>query len=166
MIKANINEEILREKVIKLALLQHHKYYVHGMHGENNTFDCAGLVWYVYNELFNIDIYDGGYGLSTTTKIMTSNYGQLLKFNEVDKHIDLIKSGDILFFHRQSLNDNEPKQDNRYPGHCGIYLYDNEFIHALKSEDRVVISNFEQNKYWKKVLVARKDIISNISKKY
>ena len=154
MIKANNNEKILREKIVKFALMQYNKPYVHGSNGED-SFDCAGLVWFIYHELFNINIYDGGYGLSTTTKIMTSNYGKLI----FDKNIDLINNGDILFFHRQSLNDNIPKVDNKYPGHCGIYLYDNKFIHSLKSEGRVVISNFEKNDYWKKVLVARKNII-------
>lgn len=154
MIKANTKELILRDKIIKLALLQHHKKYVHGKHGENDCFDCAGFVWYVYHELLGIDLYQNGYGLSTTTKMMTSDYGKL------NKDLSLIKSGDILFFHRQSKEDNEPKRDNKYPGHCGIYLYDNKFIHALRKEGKIVISDFEKNKYWKKVLVASKDVIS------
>ena len=164
MIKANTKEELLRDKLIKFSLMQQHKKYVHGRHGDEDTFDCAGLVWYIYYELFNINLYDGGYGLSTTTKIMTSDYGTLSLFNEYDenKDINLIKNGDILFFHRQSLDDNIPKEDNKYPGHCAIYLGKNEFIHALKSENRVVISNFEKNNYWKKVLVASKDIISRL----
>lgn len=159
MIKAN-TQEILREKIVKLALMQHHKSYVHGSNGED-SFDCAGLVWFLFHELFNINIYDGGYGLSTTTKIMTSNYGNILLFDE-NKNINLIQSGDILLFHRQSLNDNIPKVDNKYPGHCGLYIGNNKFIHSLKSEGRVVISNFEKNDYWKKVLVASKDIFSSI----
>ena len=159
MIKAN-TQEILREKIVKLALMQLHKSYVHGMHGED-SFDCAGLIWFVYHELFNINLYDDGFGLSTTTKIMTSNYGNLLLFDS-NKDINLIKNGDILFFHRQSLNDIVPKKDNKYPGHCGLYIDNNKFIHSLKSEGKVVISNFEKNYYWKKVLVAKKDIVSNI----
>ncbi len=159
MIKAN-TQEILREKIVKLALMQLHKSYVHGMHGED-SFDCAGLIWFVYHELFNINLYDDGFGLSTTTKIMTSNYGNLLLFDS-NKDINLIKNGDILFFHRQSLNDIVPKKDNKYPGHCGLYIGNNKFIHSLKSEGKVVISNFEKNYYWKKVLVAKKDIVSNI----
>lgn len=165
MIKANNKEIILREKIIQLALLQHHKEYVHGKHGENNCFDCAGFVWYVYNKIFDIDLYKGGFGISTTTKTMTSDYGNILLFNEIDdnKNIDLINNGDILLFHRQSLNENEPKDNNKYPGHCGIYIGNHKFIHSLKSEKRVVISDFEKSDYWKKVLVASKDIISSIS---
>ena len=160
MIKANIIEEELRDKLIYLARLQRHKQYVHGMHGPN-TFDCAGLVHYIYKELFDIDIFEDGYGLSTTTKLMTSSYGKIILFDEysLNKDLSIVKRGDILFFHRQSKEDNIPKEDNYYPGHCGIYLGNNKFIHCTKSKGLVYISNFEKYEYWKKVLVGSKDII-------
>lgn len=131
MIIANNNE--LREQLITLALQQYNKKYIHGQMGPN-TFDCAGLIWFLYNEIFSINIFEEGIGLSTTTKIMTSKYGKLTLFNESDLNKDttLVKKGDILFFHRQSLNDEEPKETNKYPGHCGIYLGENSFIHASR----------------------------------
>lgn len=159
MIKANINEIELRYKIIKLALLQYNKLYVHGSNGPD-TFDCAGLVWFIYNEILNINLYENGFGLSTTTKIMTSNLGKTTLFEEdnMNKDLSLIKDGDIVFFHRQSLNDRTPKISNKYPGHCGIYLGNNNFIHASRAKMKVVISNFEKNNYWKDVLVASKDV--------
>ncbi len=163
MIKANINyEEELREKIIELALLQHAKKYIHGDHGPD-SFDCAGLVWYIYNELLNIDIYREGYGVSTTTQIMTSQYGTLTLYNEQDFHKDLslIKRGDIIFLHKQSIKDDQPRKTNKYPGHCGIYLGNNYFIHSSRIKERVVISNFLKNEYWQKVLVGSKDIVSD-----
>lgn len=162
MIKANINETELRYKIIKLALLQYHKLYVHGSNGPD-TFDCAGLVWFIYNEILNINLYENGFGLSTTTKIMTSNLGKITLFEEdnMNKDLSLIKDGDIVFFHRQSLNDIIPKNDNKYPGHCGIYLGNNNFIHASRAKMKVVISDFEKNNYWKDVLVASKDVFRN-----
>lgn len=51
-----------------------------------------------------------------------------------------------------------PKDNNKYPGHCGIYLGNNEFIHSSKVKGKVVISNFTKNDYWKRVLVASKDV--------
>lgn len=152
-------EQELREKIIKLALLQHHKLYEHGHHGPE-TFDCAGLVWFLYYSIFGINLYNQGFGLSTTTKIMTDNYGENILFNESDinKDLSIIERGDILFFHRQSLKDNVCKFDNKYPGHCGIYLGNHSFIHCLKSKGKVVISNFDENEYWKKVLVASKNV--------
>lgn len=159
MIKTNINEIKLRTKIIKLALLQYNKPYEHGKNGPD-TFDCAGLAWFVYNLICNINLYNEGFGLSTTTKIMTSKYGKntLFKEDDKDKDLSLIKSGDIVFFHRQSLKDNSPTENNKYPGHCGIYLGEQKFIHASMPKQKVIISNFTKNEYWLKVLVGSKNI--------
>lgn len=151
----------LRKKIVKLALLQYGKGYEHGEMGLD-TFDCAGLVWFLYFSLLDIDIFSTGFGMSTTTKIMTSNCGQLTVFEENSrKDLNLIREGDILFFHRQSLSDNEPMIDNYYPGHCGIFLGDKRFIHASKPKEKVIISSFDNNKYWLDVLVGSKDLISD-----
>ena len=160
MILANTIEEKLRDKLIHLARLQLNKPYVHKEQGPD-AFDCAGLVHYIYEELFDIDIFKDGYGLSTTTKLMTSSYGKIILFDEhnLNKDLSIVKRGDVLFFHRQSKKDNIPKEDNYYPGHCGIYLGNNKFIHCTKSKGLVYISIFEKCKYWKKVLVGSKDII-------
>ena len=162
MIKADINREILRQKIIKLALLQYKKPYEHGKHGPD-TFDCAGFVWYVYNQVCNIDIYGDADGKSTTTRIMRNNCGKTIKFDEYSENKDIsqINIGDILFFHRQDKNETEPKPDNKYPGHCGIYLGDNNFIHCTRTKELVLINNFK-SKYWTRKLVGSKDIISNI----
>ena len=160
--KANNNDNQLREEIVHLTLLQHHKKYQHGK-GAIDTFDCSGLVWFIYHEICNIDLFEQGFGMSTTTKIMTSKYGKLTLFeeNSWDKDLDLIKEGDILFFHRQSLKENIPTKYNKYPGHCGIYLGNEKFIHASLPKQEVVISNFKKNPYWMQVLVASKDILSD-----
>lgn len=93
---------------------------------------------------------------------MTSNYGKLTIFKENSrKDLSLVRNGDILFFHRQSLIDNEPKMDNYYPGHCGIYLGNKKFIHASRPKGKVIISDFSDNTYWFDVLVGSKDLISD-----
>ena len=51
-----------------------------------DSFDCACLVWYVYNQIFDINIFELGFGLSTTTKILTSTYGKIMLFNKLDKN--------------------------------------------------------------------------------
>lgn len=149
----------IRDEICNLALNQYNKKYVHGSMGPD-TFDCAGLVWYIYHYFYHVDIFYEGYGKSTTTKIMTSKYGILTLGND----LSLLKKGDILLIHRQSLEDNEPKIDNKYPGHCGIYIGDNYFVHASGTEKRVVISSFN-NEYWVKRLVASKDMVSEFNKK-
>lgn len=155
-------DNFVRNDIVNFSLEQRHKPYIHGKHGPD-SFDCAGLVWYVYKEILGIDIYTDGFGLSTTTKIMTSSYGKLILYDELSlaKDISLIKKGDIVFLHRQSKNDTEPKEDNKYPGHCGIYLGDNRFIHCSSTKGIVVVSNFGKNDYWKRVLIGAKDILSD-----
>lgn len=157
MIKANTLDNI-RDEICKLALDQYNKKYVHGSMGPD-TFDCAGLVWYIYYYFYHKDIFYKGYGKSTTTMLMTSKYGILHLGND----LSILKRGDIVLLHRQSLKDTEPTPYNKYPGHCGIYIDDNYFIHASGTEKRVVISSFN-NEYWVKKLVASKDIVSDLGK--
>ncbi len=164
-LKANISEIEFRKIVIEFALLQYGKLYEHGMNGRD-SFDCAGLVWYIYNEIFNINLYKSGFGLSTTTKIMTCKYGKLTVFDEgiITGKLKHIRKGDVLFFHRQSLRDKMPTVNNKYPGHCGIYLGDRKFLHASMPKSKVIISDFTKNEYWLNVLVGNKDIIGNFLK--
>ena len=140
--------------------------YEHGKNGPD-TFDCAGLAWYIYNEICNINLYCEGFGLSTTTKIMTCKYGKLKLFeeNDINKDLNLIKNGDIVFFHRQSLKENIPTENNKYPGHCGIYLGDKKFIHASMPKQKVIISDFNKNDYWLKILVGSKNIFNTKNQK-
>lgn len=160
MIKKDIkNLKLLREKLIKLAILQLDKKYIHGAHGPDD-FDCAGFVWYIYNEICKIDLYLDGYGLSTTTMMMTSKYGKLTLYEEKSsfKNLSLIKPGDILFFHRQAKLDNKPKPNNKYPGHCGIFLDNNNFIHCTSRVKKVVINSLDDDIYWRDILVGYKNI--------
>lgn len=157
MIKTNN----IREEIVELSKLQYHKEYIHGHMGPD-AFDCAGLVWYIYNEIFDINIFELGFGISTTTKIMTSTFGKITLFEESlkDKDLSLIKKGDVLFFHRQSLNDTIPRYDNKYPGHCGIYLGNKKFIHAKRNSKKVIINTFNKE-YWLNKLVGFKNIVDD-----
>ena len=94
---------------------------------------------------------------------MTGSYGIITRYRTNKKNIKLIKKGDIVLLHRQSLKDNEPREDNKYPGHCGIYIGNNAFIHASGRDKKVVISNFN-NKYWYKKLVGHKDYEEEIKR--
>jgi len=161
----NNNELLLRKNLVEFALEQKNKKYQWGSGGPD-TFDCAGLVWYIYFSLFDIDIIENGIGISTTTQLMTSTIGNLTLYNQFDfnkySQIELIKPGDVVFFHRQSLNDDVPKVNNRYPGHCGVYLGEDQFLHASRKKGLVVVNNLEDNTYWLKKLVASKNIIDDI----
>lgn len=155
-----MNSNDLRNKIIELALLQHHKPYIHGYNGDD-AFDCAGLVWFVYHEVLGLNIYEDGYGKSTTTMIMTSPKGKLILFDkeELEKDLTLIKEGDILLFHKQSLNEEKPTENNKYPGHVGIYLGDGKIIHATRKSGKVIISNLEKKPKLKEKLIGYKTML-------
>lgn len=152
-----------RKNLIEFTLIQLEKPYIWGDTGPD-TFDCSGLTYYIYKELFNIDINKTGYGIGDTTKQMTNNIGTLRKYKKNDSkkknYIKDIQPGDLIFFHTQSLDENQPTPINRYPGHVGIYLGDNKFIHASSKIGKVTIS--ELDKEWIEKLIASRDIISGI----
>ena len=158
-------KDFYRNNVVELALTKLGKLYVWGAIGDEE-FDCSGFTYYIYKELFNIDINETGYGTGDTTKQMTNNIGILKQYNEEDpnkkKYIEEINIADLVFFHRQSLDEFIPTPSNRYPGHVGIYLGNNKFIHASGDAGKIIISEFDE--YWTKVLVASRDIIEGIIK--
>ena len=163
MIKINI--DIFRGNLVEYALTFLNKKYTWGAKGPAE-FDSAGFTWYVYKILFDVDI-NNGYGLDDTTKQMTSDIGILVKYvgdiQEKKKYIDNIKIGDLLFFHTKDLEDTGTLANNKYPGHVGIYIGDNRFIHASSDCEMVVISEIDDNLL--KIMVASKDIISYIFKR-
>lgn len=151
----------LRLKIVDYAIEQLNKNYVWGKVGPME-FDCSGLTWYVYKMIADIDINKDGYGVGDTTKQMTNNIGLLRLYKEDDSnkfaYLKDLKLGDLVFFHRQSLEDNAPSPTNRYPGHVGIYIGSNSFIHASSDAGKVIISNFVDDKYWLEVMVGSRDI--------
>ena len=109
-------EEYYRQNVVEFTILQLNKPYIWGSTGPEE-FDCSGLTYYIYKELFNIDINKSGYGIGDTTKQLTSNIGHTIKYEENKfnkKDIQNLKKGDLIFFHTQSLNENIPTPQNRY----------------------------------------------------
>lgn len=160
-----MKKELYQNNIIEYAYTFLNKPYVWGAKGKEE-FDCSGFTKYIYQTLFNIDIEKDGYGVGDTTKQMTSPIGILKIYKEndinINNYISNINKGDLLFFHRQSLEDNSPTPNNRYPGHVGIYIGNNKFIHASKDAGKIIISKLDN--YWKSILVASKNIIEAIMK--
>lgn len=99
---------------------------------------------------------------------MTNNIGDLKIYNELDSkkinYIDEIKKGDLVFFHTKDLDTNSPTPNNHYPGHVGIYLSDNNFIHVSPKTEKITIDKLDDN--WLSTLVASRDIIKDLTNKY
>ena len=112
------NAEIC-SKIVELALsFEGGKYSYSGFSPETG-FDCSGLLYYVFRQY--------GYRISRVASDQAKN-GQ-----HVDKE-DLIP-GDIVTFHVKGSN---------YIGHCGLYIGDGYFIHAMDSAHGIVVTSLDE----------------------
>ena len=84
-------------------------------------FDCSGLVYYSYHK--------AGYRVPRTSQLQ---YQQSLPVKRAH-----MREGDLLFFRIEGK-----------VSHVGVYLGDNQFIHAPSSGKRVSIASLEAP-YWK-----------------
>lgn len=109
--------------------------YVLGGKTPDTGFDCSGFTRYVYKNF--------GYNLASTAAGQT-NIG-----DEINKKENLMP-GDLILFQ------NEEKTKI---GHTGIYLGNNEFIHAANPERGVVIDNISTNSYYKERFVSARRIV-------
>ena len=96
-------------------------------------FDCSGFVKRVYSEAFHKN-------LPRTTKAMMKTGKKINK-----KHL---KIGDLVFFH-----------PTRKYYHVGIYMGNNQFIHASTSKG--VMKSSLDNVYWKKKYITARRILNN-----
>ena len=110
-------------KVISLAKSLLGKSYVWGAQGPS-TFDCSGFTYYVFKNAANIT-------LPRVSQDQSSHGTYVSKSN--------LKVGDLVFFDTNGANDGNVS-------HVGIYLGNNQFIHASSSKGKVVIS--EMSSYY------------------
>ena len=104
-------------KVISLAKSLLGKPYVWGAQGPS-SFDCSGFTYYVFKNAANVT-------LPRVSKDQ-SKYGTYVSKSN-------LKIGDLIFFDTDGSN-------NGNVSHVGIYLGNNEFIHASSTKGKVVIS--------------------------
>lgn len=88
MKKEVIAKEIdARKEIILFTKQQLEKPYVHGWR-ESDFFDCSGLTWYIYKELFNIDINENWIKKLVWSKNIASEKETTLKLiNNVNKQL-------------------------------------------------------------------------------
>lgn len=104
--------------------------YVYGTNGPN-TFDCSGFVQYVYKHF--------GYSLSRSSKTQV-NDGVAVSRNN-------LQPGDIIIFKNTAKT---------AIGHVGIYIGNNQFIHASNSRTGVIISSLSTSAYQQRYVTARR----------
>lgn len=105
------------ETVIAAAMAQLGKPYVYGSNGMS-SFDCSGLTVYAYKT--------AGVSLPRTAHSQGYTSGEKITLSQ-------LKRGDIVCFDTLS--------NSSLSNHVGIYLGNNQFIHASSGQKKVVISS-------------------------
>lgn len=119
------NEQLLSKdeiKLIKEAKSWIGTKYKYGGHSREGT-DCSGFVLQVYKAVYDL-------------KLPRSSKEQYTFCEKISKN--KMRVGDLVFFATGKSKD--------VVSHVGIYIGNNEFIHASSSKG-VVISNLDQNYY-------------------
>ncbi len=106
--------------------------YVWGAVGPN-TFDCSGFTSYIYRKQ----------GIS----IPRTAFAQFQSGSKVDR--SELKSGDLVFFDTQ-------KHMTGRVNHVGIYIGNNQFIHASSAKHKVVIGTLASGFYSNRFMGARR----------
>lgn len=132
-ITASNTGSALGQEIANFALQYVGYKYVYGAESPNTGFDCSGLVYYTYSQF--------GYSVSRTASQQYKNNGVI-----IDK-ADL-QPGDLVFF---STNGSSVT-------HVGIYIGDNQFVHASTSNTGVIISSLG-SAYYTRVWFAAKRVI-------
>ncbi len=83
-------------------------------------FDCSGFTYYIFARLFQV-------GLPRTTNSQ-ARIGQTIKRSQ-------LKAGDLVFFKPAS-----------YPRHVGVYVGNNQFVHASTSKG--IMASRIDSEYW------------------
>lgn len=107
--------------------------YVSGGSTPRDGFDCSGYTYYVYKQF--------GYTLNRSSASQNSNGKEVQKAN--------LQAGDLVLF----------SQGNKEIGHVGIYIGNNNFIHAANKKKGVIITSLS-NSYYKANYVTARRIIN------
>lgn len=121
------------DKVVALAEKQIGKPYVWGAEGPD-SFDCSGLVYYVYKEVVGINL----------PRVSRDQYNVGTYVSKEN-----LKPGDLVF---SSTNDAGTIT------HVGIYVGDNKMIHSPNSGKNVEKVDLSNN-YWKNCYVGAKRVL-------
>ena len=105
--------------------------YTYGGSSPSAGFDCSGLVYYVCSQL--------GYTVNRTANSQMSNGAAVSK--------DQLQPGDLVFFNSVSSTG---------ASHVGIYIGDNQFLHASTPTVGVVVSKLSEPFFTKYYVGARR----------
>lgn len=121
-VNANINNVTLAQKIVGEAMKHVGKPYVYGASGPS-AFDCSGFTSYVYKQF--------GYSLNRTAAGQNSN-GVRVSRTE-------LQPGDVVLFYDRGYSS---------IGHAGIYIGNDQFVHANNSSTGVIVTTISSSPYY------------------
>jgi len=127
-------------KVEKYAKEKLGKQYVWGATGPNK-FDCSGFTKEVFRCTAGINI--------PRVSRDQAKVGKYIKYKD-------LKRGDMVFFDTE-------KKFTKKVNHVGIYLSNNNFIHASSAKKKVIITNFNKKPFYKKRFLWGRRVVKNKS---
>ena len=126
---SDISPNPLGQEIVEYALQYVGYPYVYGTAGPN-TFDCSGFTYYVYSQF--------GYTLNRSSRDQVKNGVAISKED--------LQQGDLVFF----------STNGQYPTHVGLYIGDNNIVHASTPQDGVKISSLDTSYYMDNYFAARR----------
>ena len=127
----NTNTDTKKEELVQYAKQFLGSKYVHGG-ASPSGFDCSGFTYYVYKHF--------GHKLSRSSSAQVNNGTTVSKSD--------LQLGDLIFFsHYKTFQG---------IGHVGIYIGNNQFIHASSEKTGVIITSLSSGNYPKRYVTAKR----------
>lgn len=131
-VQNTVTASAVGEQITQMAKSYVGYKYVYGGASPASGFDCSGLVYYICGQL--------GYKVNRTADNQVYNGVAVEKAN--------LQPGDLVFFSNY--------QTYKGIGHVGIYIGNNQFVHASTATTGVIISSLNENSYIKRYVTARR----------
>jgi len=128
--ESNSSSQTVRYKLVKMARTFLGLPYRWGGMSERRGVDCSGLVKVLFAKLH--------------VELPRSSREQIQSGKEIS--LDQLETGDLVFFSNQG----------EIPTHVGVYLGNDQFLHAEQKAGRVIITNLKDPWYAKRFLGARR----------
>ncbi len=131
-VETTVSKSSVGDQIAEMAKSYIGYRYVYGGASPSTGFDCSGLVYYICGQL--------GYSVYRTADNQVNNGVAVDKAN--------LQPGDLVFFSNYKTYTGI--------GHVGIYIGNNQFVHASTATTGVIVSSLNEASYIKRYVTARR----------
>ncbi len=104
-----------------------------------SAFDCSGFTRYVFKK---------------SGIFLPRHSGKQATIGKKINRLEDLKKGDLVFF-------DTDKKFKRIVNHVGIFIGNNQFIHASSAKKKVIITSFDKKKFYKNKFLYARRILNN-----